>query len=231
MGHAPTASAPGSSCRAEGEHSVTGSGSSPTLTAKATPSRDTPVSHANPNRAAHTAVTVPRIESEYMTIDMSLIDSESQAPPDITEPIDATAQLPNSVKRRGKWSEPVDAGRYLQVEGFKRTLSIPIAGQLVHLGRGLSADIRIDDRSVSRRHAVLVLHKTGQRILDDRSYNGTFVNGLRVARAEVHDGDVIALGRFLLRFRDVPEWARSVHGADRRCAIHRSWVRPLLRRY
>jgi len=149
-----------------------------------------------------------------MTTYMHLIDTESPPPPDITEPLDATAQLPDSVKRRGKWSEPVDAGRYLQVEGLNRTLAIPIAGELVHLGRGLTADIRIDNRSVSRRHAVLVSRKTGQRILDDRSYNGTFVNGLRVEQAELVNGDVISLGCFLLRFREVPEEARSVPGAD-----------------
>jgi pSer/pThr/pTyr-binding forkhead associated (FHA) protein len=154
-----------------------------------------------------------------MTTYMHLIDTESPPPPDITEPLDATAQLPDSVKRRGKWSDPVDAGRYLQVEGLNRTLAIPIAGELVHLGRGLTADIRIDNRSVSRRHAVLVSRKTGQRILDDRSYNGTFVNGLRVEQAELRDGDVITLGCFILRFREVPEEARSMPGADTAAAI------------
>jgi len=153
-------------------------------------------------------------KTKDMTTYMHLIDTESPPPPDITEPLDATAQLPDSVKRRGKWSEPVDAGRYLQVEGLNRTLAIPIAGELVHLGRGLTADIRIDNRSVSRRHAVLVSRKTGQRILDDRSYNGTFVNGLRVEQAELVNGDVISLGCFLLRFREVPEEARSVPAAD-----------------
>src|ERR1700737_758428 len=143
-----------------------------------------------------------------MTMYMPLIDTENPSPLDNTETLDATAKLPASVKRRGKWSEPVDTGRYLQIEGCDRTLAIPIAGELVHLGRGLTADIRIDDMSVSRRHAVLVLCETGQRILDDRSYNGTFVNGLRVEEAGLVDGDLIALGRYLLGFLDVPEEAR-----------------------
>jgi pSer/pThr/pTyr-binding forkhead associated (FHA) protein len=41
------------------------------------------------------------------------------------------------------------------------------------------------------------------RILDDRSANGTFVNGRRVTEAELHDGDVVVLGRVVLTYRDV----------------------------
>ena len=44
----------------------------------------------------------------------------------------------------------------------------------------------------------------GSRILDDRSANGTFVNGRRVTEAELRDGDVVVLGRVVLTYRDVP---------------------------
>ena len=44
----------------------------------------------------------------------------------------------------------------------------------------------------------------GSRILDDRSANGTFVNGRRVTEAELADGDVVVLGRVVLTYRDVP---------------------------
>ncbi len=49
----------------------------------------------------------------------------------------------------------------------------------MHIGRGLSADLHLDENSVSRRHAILVPRPGGARILDDRSSNGTFVNGRR----------------------------------------------------
>lgn len=41
------------------------------------------------------------------------------------------------------------------------------------------------------------------RLLDDRSANGTFVNGRAVERAELSNGDVLTLGRVVLRYLEV----------------------------
>ncbi|HEU4392092.1 MAG TPA: FHA domain-containing protein [Solirubrobacterales bacterium] len=67
------------------------------------------------------------------------------------------------------------------------------------IGRSLTADVRLDDPSVSRRHA-LVVAEPGKplRVLDDRSLNGVFVNGETVEWAPLHDGDELAVGRFSL---------------------------------
>ncbi|HET6997635.1 MAG TPA: FHA domain-containing protein [Solirubrobacterales bacterium] len=67
------------------------------------------------------------------------------------------------------------------------------------IGRSLTADFRLDDPSVSRRHA-LVVAEPGKplRILDDRSLNGVFVNGETVEWAPLHDGDELAVGRYSL---------------------------------
>ena len=48
------------------------------------------------------------------------------------------------------------------------------------IGRSLAADVRFDDPTVSRRHALIVRQPDGVRLLDDRSLNGVFVNGARV---------------------------------------------------
>ena len=69
------------------------------------------------------------------------------------------------------------------------------------MGRSLSADLRFDDPTVSRRHSLVYRDpEGGARILDDRSLNGVFVNGERVDLAELNDGDEIAIGRFTLFF-------------------------------
>ena len=68
------------------------------------------------------------------------------------------------------------------------------------IGRSLSAHVRFDDPTVSRRHALLYRDPAGARILDDRSLNGVFRNGDRVELAELDDGDEIAVGRFRLFF-------------------------------
>jgi pSer/pThr/pTyr-binding forkhead associated (FHA) protein len=73
----------------------------------------------------------------------------------------------------------------------------------MHVGRGLAAELRIDENSVSRRHAILVPRPTGARVLDDRSSNGTFVNGRRIVQADLKHGDVLTLGRVALRYLEV----------------------------
>jgi pSer/pThr/pTyr-binding forkhead associated (FHA) protein len=82
-------------------------------------------------------------------------------------------------------------GRYL-VFGDERVVALD--QEVMHVGRGFAADVRVEDQTVSRRHAVLVAGAEGMRVLDDRSSNGTFVNGERVADAALRDGDVIVFG-------------------------------------
>jgi predicted RNA-binding Zn-ribbon protein involved in translation (DUF1610 family) len=68
------------------------------------------------------------------------------------------------------------------------------------IGRSLSADVRFDDPTVSRRHAMLHREGDSVRILDDRSLNGVFVNGERVDMQALEDGDQVTIGRFDLYF-------------------------------
>jgi pSer/pThr/pTyr-binding forkhead associated (FHA) protein len=66
------------------------------------------------------------------------------------------------------------------------------------IGRSANADIRLDDPSVSRRHALIVLEGRSLRILDDRSLNGVFLNGDIVEWGRLHDGDELTIGRYRL---------------------------------
>jgi pSer/pThr/pTyr-binding forkhead associated (FHA) protein len=50
-----------------------------------------------------------------------------------------------------------------------------------------------------------VVREQGTVVLDDRSLNGVFVNGARVSSAILRHGDVIALGRAVLRYVEIPE--------------------------
>jgi len=70
------------------------------------------------------------------------------------------------------------------------------------IGRSLAADVRFDDATVSRRHALVVSQAEGVRVLDDRSLNGVYVNGERVEWAPLKDGDEITIGRHSLFFVD-----------------------------
>ena|SRR5271155_2257427 len=121
----------------------------------------------------------------------------------ITERFDPTACLDERIRHQALVAEPVVPGRYIEIQGPERTLLIALSGEVMHVGRGLAADLRLDESSVSRRHAILVPRRCGARILDDRSANGTFVNGRRVQQAELQSGDVIVLGRVVLRYLEV----------------------------
>ncbi len=67
------------------------------------------------------------------------------------------------------------------------------------IGRSRTADIRFDDPTVSRRHALVVLTAGDNlRALDDRSMNGLYVNGQRVDWAVLSDGDELEVGRYRL---------------------------------
>jgi pSer/pThr/pTyr-binding forkhead associated (FHA) protein len=120
-----------------------------------------------------------------------------------TERFDPISCLDERIRNRAGEGIPETPGRYLQVEGPERSLTIELGDQPVHIGRGLSAELHLDDSSVSRRHAILVPRRVGARVLDDRSSNGTLVNGRRVLQADLHSGDVLVIGRVMLRYLEI----------------------------
>jgi pSer/pThr/pTyr-binding forkhead associated (FHA) protein len=92
-------------------------------------------------------------------------------------------------------------GRYLALlEGEDDEIRIfKIEGGWTRIGRSISADIRLDDPSVSRRHALIVSERPkALRVLDDRSLNGVLVNGEEVEWGRLADGDELAIGRYRL---------------------------------
>jgi hypothetical protein len=74
-------------------------------------------------------------------------------------------------------------------------------GARLVLGRSRSCDVRFVESSVSRTHAELLRVGAGWLLVDRASTNGTWVNGVRVSRTVVCDGDEIRLGaaRVVLR--------------------------------
>ena len=92
---------------------------------------------------------------------------------------------------------------------------MPLTSEWTRIGRSLTADIRFDDPTVSRRHAIIVRQDDSVRVLDDRSLNGVFLNGERVEWGELADGDELIIGRYRLYFIDT---ATRASAARRRSA-------------
>ncbi len=91
-------------------------------------------------------------------------------------------------------------GRYLTHLEDDDTIRIfAIDRGWTRIGRSAVADIRLDDPSVSRRHALIVSEQPSSlRVLDDRSLNGVYVNGNQVEWSRLADGDELAIGRYRL---------------------------------
>lgn len=64
----------------------------------------------------------------------------------------------------------------------------------ITIGRATDNDIVIPDVLASRHHATLIPTPGGTEIVDNRSINGTFVNGTRVDTALLNEGDVVTIG-------------------------------------
>jgi hypothetical protein len=126
-----------------------------------------------------------------------------------TAPLEAPAAAPivdsyallDTRSRRGVLAEhDAPDGQYLAFEDGERTWLHPIGDKLMHLGRGFAADVRIEHPQVSRSHAIVVRYGRHARVLDDRSANGTFVNGRRIVACTLAEGDVIRVGPVVFRY-------------------------------
>ena len=81
------------------------------------------------------------------------------------------------------------------------------------VGRHPEADIFFDDVTVSRRHAEITRSGTSFELVDQRSLNGTYVNGERVDRATLRNGSEVRIGKFRLNFFVSPaDLAQSADG-------------------
>jgi predicted nucleic acid-binding Zn-ribbon protein len=101
-------------------------------------------------------------------------------------------------------------GEYLIYEEDGETTTVALTREWTRVGRSLAADVRFDDPTVSRRHALLVRQPDGVRVLDDRSLNGVFVNDERVEWRMLEDGDEIVVGRYRLHFLSLDARAAGV---------------------
>lgn len=96
-------------------------------------------------------------------------------------------------------AELAPGSRHLVCRDEDEILDFKLVGGWTRIGRSASADIRLDDPSVSRRHALVVSEADESlRVLDDRSLNGVVVNGDVVEWGKLEDGDELAIGRYRL---------------------------------
>jgi diguanylate cyclase (GGDEF)-like protein len=103
---------------------------------------------------------------------------------------------------------------------------IPLDREEVILGRALEADVRINDKKVSRQHAKIntvfnqETRKTEYILTDFGSRNGTYLNGSRAGEEVLTNGDKITIGEHILRFDLLDEIDREYQKQIHRLISH-----------
>jgi len=102
--------------------------------------------------------------------------------------LDAIGALPSGAAILIVRSGPTAGARYL------------LDTDVTTVGRHPEADIFFDDVTVSRRHAEITRDGKTFELVDQRSLNGTYIDGERVDRAHLSNGSELRIGKFRLNF-------------------------------
>jgi transcriptional regulator with GAF, ATPase, and Fis domain len=82
---------------------------------------------------------------------------------------------------------------------------LALAGPRARIGSGTGCELLLDDPTVSRHHLTLRVEEGGLRVVDERSRNGTVLDGVRVLDAFARPDSTIVLGSVTLQLRLVDE--------------------------
>lgn len=117
--------------------------------------------------------------------------------PTVEFAITATREPPSWLEEaRERLAEP---GYHLAMRDRGEISTFHLGVGWSRIGRCPTAEISLDDPSVSRRHAMVAVESDKPpRVLDDRSLNGVLVNGRQVDWAELDPGDELTIGRYRL---------------------------------
>ena len=117
--------------------------------------------------------------------------------------LDSLALLDHRTRSRAISRRLAPFGHYLAFADNGTDWLVPLDAKVTHIGRGLTSDVRVEEQRVSRSHAILVRHGHHTRLLDNRSANGTFVNGRQIIATNIADGDVIRIGPVVMTYVQV----------------------------
>jgi pSer/pThr/pTyr-binding forkhead associated (FHA) protein len=77
---------------------------------------------------------------------------------------------------------------------------VHLLGRKTTIGRTVDNDLRINEHFISRHHAVILTSATSAIIEDLNSTNGVAINGKRVSRQVLSEGDLVTIGKAEFRF-------------------------------
>jgi hypothetical protein len=105
---------------------------------------------------------------------------------------------PAAAASLGAFSDARSLAQFLRIDGGA-SQAYPLRGRML-VGRSPDAELHIDSSTVSRQHAILECDSFGVLIEDTQSTNGTYVNGVKVSRQRLKNGDQVKIGEASFRY-------------------------------
>jgi chromosome segregation ATPase len=93
---------------------------------------------------------------------------------------------------------PDCAAELIRIDGGRTTSHV--LGRRTRIGRGAGCELQVDSGSVSRHHALIVVGPRDTIVEDLNSTNGVILNGRKITRAFLTDGDVLIVGEVQFRY-------------------------------
>ena len=126
-----------------------------------------------------------------------------------------SAALLDNIQHSMQFLEP-SGGPELAPEGATRLLIrtdgegeiVHVLGRKTSIGRTPDNDLQIETKFISRHHAVILAGPVHTIIEDLNSTNGVQVNGQKITRQTLKDGDAIVVGKTQFRFATRPQAER-----------------------
>ncbi len=177
------------------------------------------IDHINDRRYHTFAPLTLEIKPDYFTEGVKLSagfdkfsENEHEAHVNVSVPDLKNVQInPAAEPFPAEPDEEIYAADYL-VEGAAKRVRLAFAGrQRLNVGRTKENDLQIDDHSVSKIHAALILNSDKQlMVADTGSTNGTFINNQRIAYGKavvINAGDRLKFGTVEITFQHIAEKA------------------------
>jgi hypothetical protein len=168
------------------------------------------IDHINDNRYSTLAPVEIETEVDIFTTGVSVDPTFGEFEQQLKEQDEAkrrAEEFGSPLIPKSQINEVHIAARITMPDGGTREtpLTLKPGGRRLGVGRGTDNDLCLNDNSVSKIHAALVMNRESTlMVADTGSTNGTYINGRRIAYGEarqVEDGDVVGFGDVEVRFR------------------------------
>ncbi|HUE81975.1 MAG TPA: FHA domain-containing protein [Pyrinomonadaceae bacterium] len=165
------------------------------------------IDHINDHRYNTLAPIHIETEVDIFTTGISVDPTFGEFEDELRKEDEARRAARNGIAPKGdKISETPMVARVTLREGTRDvTLLFRPGGRRLNVGRAADNDLPLNDSSVSKIHAALVMNLEGTLLVADTgSTNGTFINGRRISYGEarhIEGGDVVGFGEVEVRFR------------------------------